>query len=195
MPHRRRSQQLQPLETEPASGGGGGGGSRATEAPGFSSTIGWDQARIRAASIYCSDGRFGEQMDEFLHQGLGLPRYDRLAVPGGPACLSGALSVFWESHSAERQLDFLCHVHKLEKLVMIAHEGCAFYLDWLKVKPEEFAARQLEDVKRAATRVRQAQPTLKLEAYLARRQDTRVWFEPIPIALSAPDDLRLPNRR
>ena len=33
-------------------------------------------------------------------------------MPGGPACLSGALSVFWEGHSAERQLDFLCHVHR-----------------------------------------------------------------------------------
>ena len=151
----------------------------------FISSIAFDQARIRAASIYCSDGRFGEQMDEFLHQGLGLPRYDRLAVPGGPACLSGALSVFWESHSAERQLDFLCHVHKLERLIMIAHEGCAFYLEWLKVKPEEFAARQLDDVKRAATRVRQSQPTLKVEAYLARRQDAQIWFEPIPIALRA----------
>ena len=112
-----------------------------------SARSGFDGARIHAASIYCSDGRFGEQMDEFLHQGLRLPRYDRLADPGGPACLSGALSVFWEGHSAERQLDFLCHVHKLERLIMIAHEGCAFYLEWLKVKPEEFAARQLEDVK------------------------------------------------
>ena len=162
---------------------------------GFSSTIGFDPARIRAASIYCSDGRFGEQMDEFLHQGLRLPRYDRLAVPGGPACLSGALSVFWESHSAERQLDFLCHVHKLERLIMIAHEGCAFYLEWLKVKPEEFAARQLDDVKRAATRVRQTQPTLKVEAYLARRQDAQIWFESIPIALAPADDLRVSGRR
>src|SRR6185369_346788 len=161
----------------------------------FISSLPFDGARIHAASIYCSDGRVGEQIDEFLHQGLGLPRYDRLAVPGGPACLSGALSVFWESHSAERQLDFLCHVHKLEKLVMIAHEGCAFYLDWLKVKPEEFAARQLEDVKRAATRVRQAQPTLKVDAYLARRRDTQVWFEPIPIALAPADELRVSGHR
>jgi hypothetical protein len=52
---------------------------------GFISTVPFTEARIRAASIYCSDGRFGEQIDEFLHQGLGLPRYDRLAVPGGPA--------------------------------------------------------------------------------------------------------------
>jgi hypothetical protein len=194
MPNRKRSQQLQPLETDPATAGGGGD-PPARAASGFNSTIPWDQARIHAASIYCSDGRFGEQMDEFLHQGLGLPRYDRLAVPGGPACLSGALSVFWESHSAERQLDFLCHVHKLERLIMIAHEGCAFYLEWLKVKPEEFAARQMEDVKRAATRVRQTQPTLKVDAYVARRQDARVWFEPIPIALAQPDEFRVPGRR
>src|SRR3954468_7007061 len=155
----------------------------------------FDGRRVGAAAIYCSDGRIGEQMDEFLHQGLGLPRYDRLAVPGGPACLSGALSVFWESHSAERQLDFLCHVHKLERLIMIAHEGCAFYLEWLKVKPEDFAARQMDDVKRAATRVRQNQPTLKVDAYVARRQDARVWFEPIPIALAQPDEFRVSGRR
>ncbi len=159
-----------PLQTEPATAGGGGD-PHAAAATGFNSTITWDEARIHAA------------------------RYDRLAVPGGPACLSGALSVFWESHSAERQLDFLCHVHKLERLIMIAHEGCAFYLEWLKVKPEEFAARQMEDVKRAATRVRQTQPTLKVDAYVARRQDARVWFEPIPIALAQPDEFRVSGRR
>ena len=78
---------------------------------------------------------------------------------------------------------------------MIAHEGCAFYLEWLKVEPEEFAARQLEDVKRAATRVRQTQPTLKVEAYVARRQEAQIWFEPIPIALAPADDLRVSGRR
>ena len=35
--------------------------------------------------FYCSDGRWGEAFDEFCHAGLGLPRYDRFAVPGGPA--------------------------------------------------------------------------------------------------------------
>ena len=93
----------------------------------FNSTIAFDEARIHAASIYCSDGRFGEQMDEFLHQGLGLPRYDRLAVPGGPACLSGALSVSgratapsgsWISSATSTGWSAWCS---------IAHEGCAFY--------------------------------------------------------------------
>jgi hypothetical protein len=77
---------------------------------------------------------------------------------------------------------------------MVAHEGCAFYLEWLKVKPEEFAARQMEDVKRAATRVAQSQPSLKIDAYVARRRDAQIWFEPIPIALAQAEDLRLPRR-
>ena len=37
-----------------------------------------------AAAVYCSDGRFGEHVDDFLHNALKLPRYDRLAVPGVP---------------------------------------------------------------------------------------------------------------
>jgi hypothetical protein len=149
---------------------------------GFVSNVAFDEARIRAASIYCSDGRYGEQMDEFLHKGLRLPRYDRLALPGGPACFSGSLSVFWEAHSAERQLDFLCRVHGLERLVLIAHHGCAFYLDWLKVRPEDLETRQLDDVAKAAARIRQAQPGLTVTAYFAHRQDQKVSFRPIPLS-------------
>ena len=40
----------------------------------FISSLAFDGARIHAASIYCSDGRVGEQIDEFLHEGLHLPR-------------------------------------------------------------------------------------------------------------------------
>ena len=93
----------------------------------FVSQVAFDEARIRAAAIYCSDGRYGEQMDDFLHQHLRLPRYDRLAVPGGPACLSGRLDVFWEGHSTQQQLEFLAQVHGLERLVLVQHAGCAFY--------------------------------------------------------------------
>jgi hypothetical protein len=150
----------------------------------FTSSIAFDGDRIHAAAIYCSDGRFGEQMDEFLHDGLKLPRYDRLALPGGPACFSGSLHSFWEGQSAERQLDFLCRVHGLERLVVIAHAGCAFYLDWLKVKPEDLETRQLEDLAKTVARVRHKQPTLKVSAYLARKEGTRIWFDPVSFAES-----------
>jgi hypothetical protein len=143
----------------------------------FVSSVSFDPDRIHAAGIYCSDGRFGEQMDEFLHEGLGLPRYDRLALPGGPACFSGAHDVRWVGASAEQQLDFLCRVHGLERLVLIAHQSCAFYLEWLKVPPDELEARQLDDIIRAAARLRQARPDLTVDTYFARRRLTEVVFE------------------
>ena len=55
----------------------------------YKSSAPFDESRIRAAAVYCSDGRFGEQFDDFLHNGLKLPRCDRLAVPGGAASLAG----------------------------------------------------------------------------------------------------------
>jgi hypothetical protein len=144
----------------------------------FVSSLKFDGARIHAASIYCSDGRVGEQIDEFLHEGLRLPRYDRLAMPGGPACYSGGL---WEGHSAERQLDFLCRVHGLERLVLIAHQGCAFYSEWLKVPADQLEQRQLEDVRKAVARIRLAQPSLKVEPYFLRRNEAQMWFDPIEV--------------
>jgi hypothetical protein len=147
----------------------------------FISTFAFDEERIRAASIYCSDGRYGEQMDEFLHERLGLPRYDRLAVPGGPACLSGSLAVFWEGRSAEQQLDFLRRVHGLERVVLIAHEGCAFYREWLKVPADQMLARQRADLAAAKKRIGHLDAKLVVEGYFARRAGARVWLEPVPL--------------
>src|SRR4029079_18964401 len=124
MPNRKRIQTEVSGEIDP-----GDARTRGASA-GFISSVAFDPARIRAASIYCSDGRVGEQIDEFLHEGLHLPRYDRLPIPRRPACCAGGV---WEGHAAERQLDFLCNVHGLERVVLIAHQGCAFYSDWLKI--------------------------------------------------------------
>jgi hypothetical protein len=148
----------------------------------FTSTIPFDEARIRAAAIYCSDGRYGEQMDEFLHQRLDLPRYDRLSVPGGPACLSGRLAVFWEGRSIEQQLEFLCRVHGLERLVLIAHQSCAFYRDWLKVAPADVEPQQRDDLARASVVARRISPKLGTEAYLALRTEGQVRFQRVVIS-------------
>src|SRR5258708_36282290 len=55
----------------------------------YRSSIPYDTERIGAAAVYCSDGRFGEQVDDLIFNALNLPRYDRLAIPGGAACLAG----------------------------------------------------------------------------------------------------------
>jgi hypothetical protein len=55
----------------------------------FRSRLRYDARRMHVAAMYCSDGRIGAHFDHFLHNGPGLPRHDRVALPGGPACLAG----------------------------------------------------------------------------------------------------------
>ena len=103
--------------------------------PVYDSAIPFDAARMGAAAVYCSDGRFGEQCDDFLHNALGLPRYDRLAVPGGAACLAGYFATYREEDAVLEQLKFLIEVHELRRVVLIAHQDCAFYTTRLEVSP------------------------------------------------------------
>ena len=56
--------------------------------PVFTSTSSFEIARVHALALYCSDGRYGDAFDDFCHRRLDIPRYDRLAVPGGPAWLA-----------------------------------------------------------------------------------------------------------
>src|SRR5438045_727166 len=102
----------------------------------WSSIHPYEAERIGAAAMYCSDGRYGEQFDDFLHNQLGLPRYDRLAVPGGPAVLAGHLAAHREEDAVLDQVRFLVTTHELERVVLIAHRGCGFYLKRLHT-PED----------------------------------------------------------
>jgi hypothetical protein len=142
-------------------------------APVYYCTESWHAERIGAAVLYCSDGRWGEAFDEFCHRHLQIPRYDRLAVAGGPLWLGS------HDHStaadadadqfARSQLDFLVRVHELERFVLITHYGCAAYAEKLRRGPKECLPCQLEDVRAAAVRARQWFAGLRVDGYLAMR--------------------------
>src|ERR1700736_3295823 len=112
------------------------------ETPQYQSPLPFDPQRIQAAAVHCSDGRFGEHIDDLLHNVLGLPRYDRLAVPGGAACLAGHFATYREEDALSEQLRFLIAAHRLRRVVLIAHEGCAYYSSGFTFPP-----RHLEDRK------------------------------------------------
>jgi hypothetical protein len=139
------------------------------ERPVFQSSQPFDANRIGAAAVYCSDGRFGEHFDEFLHNALQLPRYDRLAVPGGAACLAGHFSSFREEESLLEQLRFLVRVHGLERVVLIAHQDCAYYPERLHTAPLQLETQQREDMQTAIRRVRSITLGLRVEAFFARK--------------------------
>ena len=110
----------------------------------------WNPGRINALAVYCSDGRWGLAFDEFCHRHLLIPRYDRWAVPGGPAWLAMTSEDPELRQAILIQLDFLVQVHELERIVLITHHGCAWYSRRLQQTPDECLTAQAEDVATAA---------------------------------------------
>jgi hypothetical protein len=133
----------------------------------------FDGQHVRSFAISCSDGRFGECYDDFLHEALGLPHYDRLAVPGGPAHLTQPASGI-EDHAR-----FLIEAHDIQHIVLIAHEDCGYYKHHFTGHPDEIRDRQIEDLKLAARRLREGNVGLHIEAYYAAIEEDRVRFDPV----------------
>lgn len=136
----------------------------------YTSTVAWNPDRIGALALYCSDGRWGEAFDEFCHLRLQIPRYDRWAVPGGPAWLVPRDDGRHLYHTTREQLDFLVRVHELERLVLIGHYGCAFYTEMLRGQPDDCLHVQTNDLHRATQTLKEWFPEIRVEAFLAMRQ-------------------------
>lgn len=147
----------------------------------YRSPLGYVSDRIHAAAVYCSDGRVGEHFDDFLQQGLGLPRYDRVALPGGPGCLAGHTEARLEEEGVIDELQFLAEAHGLERVVLIQHEGCAFYSHRLGVERERMVSLQRADLVRAAFQIRRVSARLQIEGYFARLDGDCLVFETVPI--------------
>ncbi len=147
----------------------------------YTSSVKYDPARIHAAAIYCSDGRLGEHFDDFLQAGLSLPRYDRVCLPGGPACLAGHPQAHLEEQGVLDELKFLVEVHKLKRVVLLAHQGCAFYASRLDLKEPRLELVQRADLVRAAAYVHRVTGLGAIEAYFARHVEGKVAFEPVEV--------------
>jgi hypothetical protein len=140
----------------------------------------WNPERIGALALYCSDGRWGEAFDEFCHRQLLIPRYDRWAVPGGPAWLAEPHDPAL-LHAGRIQLDFLVKAHELERIVLFTHYGCAWYGHLSRQPPEECLALQTKDVEDAAATLQSWYPDLRIEAYLAMRKHHWLSFHQLDI--------------
>src|SRR5262245_692019 len=149
----------------------------------YESRVPYERSRIHAAAIYCSDGRIGEHFDDFLQNGLGLPRYDRVALPGGPACLAGYDEARVEQMGIVDELKFLIEAHGLTRIVLIQHEACAFYTQRLRVGQKQLEHLQRADLVRAAYFIRHVTSLERVDAYFARRAagDEAIGFEPVAI--------------
>jgi hypothetical protein len=147
----------------------------------FDSKTPYEPERIHAAAIYCSDGRLGEHFDDFLQNGLKLPRYDRVALPGGPAALAEHPETKLAHDAVADELNFLIEVHGLERVVLIQHQNCAFYTGRLGLSGFQVEQHQRADLASAAEFVRKVTGVTRIDAYFARQMASHVRFEAVPL--------------
>ncbi len=137
--------------------------------------------------IACSSNAFLPYTQEFLEKGLGLQKgaYDLLAVPGGPQFLLLTEYLPKFAWVGQRWVKFLVERHRLQRVIAIAHEDCAWYSDERFVPQflQRFGVggslkeRQREDLRQIVQALRGLGLPIAVEAYYAEKgADGRVRF-------------------
>ena len=136
----------------------------------------WSPARPETLVVCCSDGRWHEQVEEFVRDQVS-KRADMYAVPGGPAGFSLWSSSFDEAKVSEKAFRFLADHHALESVWLIAHQDCAYYRAKFGPLDEPFIfKRQHEDLERAQEMIARWYPKLLVKKVYVSLDHGRVVF-------------------
>lgn len=153
----------------------------------FRSEAAWKDARPAVLVVACSDGRFDDALDEFCTRHLGLAGYDRLFVPGGTMILRlGSLLPKFE-WVGRKLMRFLMDKHALERVVLLSHEGCAWYREirWGPAAMLDMKERQRRDLLETAKDLAAMWPEARVECWHARPDGGKVAFEAVLAAAAA----------
>lgn len=141
----------------------------------FVSRHAWNSERPHVLVVACSDGRIQVNLDEFLSSHLGIQRYDRVYLPGGPGALATSGVEYIRSDLHRRELTFLLTAHDIQELLLIFHgpaaDGpiealCADYVRILgRPDAEVIAATQLKDLAEVEEMVRLRSNTIRVRGY------------------------------
>lgn len=130
----------------------------------------WDPARPPALVICCVDGRWFRHIEEFVRESLQAGhRTDWMCVPGGVEPLTLLSFVPKDFNFMRRRLEALVAAHGTSRVILIAHEDCAWYRQ-LKIGPLklDLRGRQTGDLRRAARVIHEMIPGVGVETYFAR---------------------------
>ena len=150
----------------------------------WESPLGWNEERPDTLVICCSDGRWRRHIERFVSDFLGGEQHaDILAVPGGVEPLTLFDILPKDFSFLRRRIEGLVGAHGTTRIVTIAHQDCVWYrLHAIGPLRVDLRRRQLSDLSRAATRLRQMFPGIPVETWFARLEgapQARVVFEAV----------------
>ncbi|MBI2196716.1 hypothetical protein HYU45_03880 [Candidatus Daviesbacteria bacterium] len=115
-----------------------------------------------AIIITCIDFRFQEYINKWIAENFRPKTFDRIAFAGGVKSLDTILG----------QIEIAYRLHHITKVILINHEDCGAYGDPPAGGPE----KHTEDLKKAASQIKQHYPDLAVETYYLHLDST---FQPI----------------
>jgi len=135
-----------------------------TQAQPFTATTPFPGPGIDTLAVYCSDGRFVRQCEQFVEQQLQAERSDRLVVPGGPAALLES-----EAHpGAMAWARFLIEAHGIERIILITHADCGDYAHRRQLTGDDQRQAQQQDLATVTVKLRELCDGLSIACFEAR---------------------------
>jgi carbonic anhydrase len=144
----------------------------------------WDAQRPDTVVITCVDGRWYRHFQEFARTHLQAgPCTDFMAVPGGVEPMTLADDVPKDFNFFRRRLEALVEAHGTGRIVVIAHQDCAWYRSRMSdASAEAMRAKQVADMRRAASWLRNRFAGVAVQSFFARLSGTqpqKVVFEEV----------------
>src|SRR3989344_2761425 len=81
--------------------------------------------------IQCSDPRFQEAFRTFIQEEFGIKTYSSIVIPGASQVLTFSDFLPNLAVSLSRQLKFLVKEQGLKRLIIITHDECLWYKDFV----------------------------------------------------------------
>lgn len=129
-------------------------------------------------AVLCSEAHYQRHFQEFLRRGLRTEHCALMAVPGGAHCLTLADSFPRFAWAGWRWLEFLIDQTGAERVVLVAHEDCRWYLDRrFGLTSKQVRDRQSADLQRVRASIKERIPGKRVELYFGRLEGDRATFE------------------
>jgi hypothetical protein len=139
----------------------------------YETSLPWDPERPETVVITCVDGRWYRHFQEFAHVHLQAgPCTDFVAVPGGIEPMTLIDLVPKDFNFFRRRVSSVIEAHGTRRIVAIAHQDCAWYRSRHFLSATEMRDKQIDDLRRAAAKLREMFDGVVVETYFARLSGT-----------------------